>query len=34
MEDTPNRIYVHVTPNEEGANVLEIGALQQLQNDL
>ena len=34
MEDTPNRIYVHVTPNEEGANVLEIGALQQLYNDL
>ena len=34
IEDTPNRIYVHVTPNEEGANVLEIGALQQLQNDL
>ena len=34
MEDTPNRIYVHVTPNEEGANVLEIGALQQLHNDL
>ena len=33
MEDTPNRIYVHVTPNEEGANVLEIGALQQLHND-
>ena len=34
MEDTPNRIYVHVTPSEEGANVLEIGALQQLYNDL
>ncbi|MBV22710.1 MAG: hypothetical protein CMA53_01225 [Euryarchaeota archaeon] len=34
MEDTPNRIYVHVTPNEEGANVLEIGAMQQLYNDL
>ena len=34
MEDTPNRIYVHVTPNEEGANVLEIGALQQLYKDL
>ena len=30
MTDTPNRIYVHVTPNEDGANVLEIGALQQL----
>ena len=34
MENTPNRIYVHVTPNEEGANVLEIGALQQLYKDL
>ena len=27
MTDTPNRIYVHVTPNEDGANVLEIGCL-------
>ena len=34
MADTPNRIYVHVTPNEEGANVLELGALQQLSLDL
>ena len=34
MTDTPNRIYVHVTPNEDGANVLEIGALQQLHGDL
>ena len=34
MADTPNRIYIHVTPNEEGANVLEIGALQQLYEDL
>ena len=34
MTDTPNRIYVHVTPNEDGANVLEIGALQQLYGDL
>ena len=34
MADTPNRIYVHVSPNEEGANVLELGALQQLSLDL
>ncbi len=34
MTNTPNRIYVQVTPNEEGANVLEIGALQQIKNDL
>ncbi|MDB4602618.1 MMPL family transporter [Euryarchaeota archaeon] len=34
MTSTPNRIYVQVNPNEEGANILEIGALQQMGNDL
>jgi len=34
MENTPNRIYIQVTPSEDGANVLEIGALQQMKNDL
>ncbi|MDG1553688.1 MAG: MMPL family transporter [Candidatus Thalassarchaeaceae archaeon] len=34
MTSTPNRIYVQVNPSEEGANVLEIGALQQMANDL
>ncbi|MDE0953435.1 MAG: MMPL family transporter [Candidatus Poseidoniales archaeon] len=34
MTNTPNRIYVQVNPSEEGANILEIGALQQMSRDL
>lgn len=34
MPSSPHRIYVHVEPVQEGANVLEIGALQQLASDL
>ena len=34
MPPSPHRIYVHIEPTQEGANVLEIGALQQLHLDL
>ena len=34
MTKTPNRIYVQVNPSEDGANVLEIGALKQMTYDL
>ena len=34
MTKTPNRIYVQVNPSEEGANILEIGALKQMKYDL
>ena len=34
MPSSPHRIYVHVEPVQEGANVLEMGALQQLASDL
>ncbi|HIH80349.1 MAG TPA: MMPL family transporter, partial [Candidatus Thalassarchaeaceae archaeon] len=34
MTASPHRIYVHIEPNQEGANVLEMGALQQLSIDL
>ena len=34
MPPSPHRIYVHIEPTQEGANVLEMGALQQLYSDL
>ena len=34
MQPSSHRIYVHVEPSEQGANILEIGAMQQLSNDL
>ena len=34
MPPSPHRIYVHIEPTQEGANVLEMGALQQLHSDL
>ena len=34
MPPSPHRIYVHIEPTQEGANVLEMGALQQLHFDL
>ncbi|DAC67472.1 MAG TPA: hypothetical protein D7I15_00895, partial [Candidatus Poseidoniales archaeon] len=34
MPSSPHRIYVHIEPTQEGANVLELGAIQQLQADL
>ena len=34
MPPSPHRIYVHIEPTQEGANVLELGAIQQLQADL
>lgn len=34
MPASPHRIYVHIEPTQEGANVLEIGAIQQLAADL
>lgn len=34
MPPSPHRIYVHIQPTQEGANVLEIGAIQQLAADL
>ena len=34
MPPSPHRIYVHVEPTQDGANVLEMGALQQLYTDL
>ena len=34
MTKTPNRIYVQVSPSEDGANILEIGALKQMTYDL
>jgi len=34
MPPSPHRIYVHIEPTQDGANVLEIGALQQLHTDL
>ncbi len=34
MPPSPHRIYVHIEPTQEGANVLEIGAIQQLHTDL
>ena len=34
MPPSPHRVYVHIEPTQEGANVLEYGALVQLQADL
>ena len=34
MPASPHRIYVHIQATQDGANILEIGALQQLQTDL
>ena len=34
MTNTPNRVYVQINPSIEGANILEIGALQQMATDL
>ena len=34
IQPSPHRIYVHVEPSEQDANILEIGAMQQLSNDL
>ena len=34
MPSSPHRIYVHIEPTQDGANVLEMGALQQLYTDL
>ena len=34
MPPSPHRIYVHIQPTQEGANVLEMGAIQQLHADL
>lgn len=34
MPPSPHRIYVHIEATQEGANILEIAALKQLQSDL
>jgi len=34
MTNSPNRVYVQINPSLEGANILEIGALQQMATDL
>ena len=34
MPPSPHRIYIHIEPTQEGANVLEMGAIQQLHTDL